>query len=255
MYDDYSSYDIYGESVFAALFGFLLIIVPILLIGGYVLTAVFYMKLFEKAGVEGKWRAWIPFYNSMIFLKLGDINPWLIFFVFAGAIPVVNFIGWIGSLFVSVLFIIAAYRIGLKLQKQGAWVVLYIFLAIVWLGIMAFDKSRWNTQVQPAGWAGNGFLGDRTQWNGIPSQVVGGFAQPNYGQQPGQPQQPYGQQPGYPQQPYGQQPPAAPQQPYGQQPPAAPQPPAPPQSPQQQPPQQPGTQDGPPAPPRPPQQP
>ena len=34
------------------------------------------MKIFEKAGVQGRWRAWVPVYNIMIFVKLGDLKPW-----------------------------------------------------------------------------------------------------------------------------------------------------------------------------------
>ena len=45
-------------------------------IAGYVLTAFFFMKIFDKAGVQGKWRAWVPIYNTLIFVKLGDLNPW-----------------------------------------------------------------------------------------------------------------------------------------------------------------------------------
>ena len=44
---------------------------------GYVLTSFFLMRIFDKAGVQGKWRAWVPVYNGMIFLKLGDLSPWL----------------------------------------------------------------------------------------------------------------------------------------------------------------------------------
>ena len=36
----------------------------------YVLGSLFLMKIFEKAGVEGKGRAGVPFYNIMVFLKL-----------------------------------------------------------------------------------------------------------------------------------------------------------------------------------------
>lgn len=202
----------------------------------YVLTALGLMKIFEKAGVEGKWRAWIPFYNSMVLMKLGDVNPWLAFFAFAGPIPVIGQILAIGT---AVLMFIAAYRVGVKLGKPGAMVVLAIFLYPVWAMVLGFGKSQWNpTAIAPASWAGNGFFGDRSVWQGIPVQP-GAQArpqQPAYGQQPGYPQ------PGYPQQPpaYGQPqapqyPPAAPQQ-TPQQPPAAPtQPPAAPQQPPQPP--------------------
>ncbi|WP_426183756.1 large exoprotein [Microbacterium sp. TWP3-1-2b2] len=213
---------------------------------GYVLTSLFLMKIFEKAGVQGKWRAWVPVYNSMIFLKLGDISPWLILYCIGGAV----LLSWIGigvvfSIAAGVLMILAAYRVGQKLQKEGAWVVLYIFLSIVWLGINAFDKSRWNPQIPPAPWAGNSFFGDRTVWDGIPvqpsAQAAPGAA-PGYGAAP----QGYAPPQGYQQPAPGYQPPAAPgyQQPAapGYQPPAAPAtPPAAPASPVTPPPAAPST--------------
>lgn len=208
--------DSYGyDAVGAAIFGIIMLIVFIFAIAGYVLTSLFLMKIFEKAGVEGKWRAWVPVYNAMIFLKLGDLSPWLILYAVGGTIV----LSWIPplasilSIAASALMVLAAYRVGQKLQKEGAWVVLYIFLSIVWLGINAFDKSRWNKQIPPAPWAANAFFGDRTDWVAVPAQSSG-HVPPVYGAAP----QGYGSASGY-------QPPAAP----GYQPPAAPgyQPPAP----------------------------
>ncbi|MGM7666178.1 DUF5684 domain-containing protein [Microbacterium sp. A93] len=199
------------------LFGF------IFAIAGYVLTSLFLMKIFEKAGVQGKWRAWVPVYNAMVFLKLGDMSPWLILYgvgatILLGWVPV---IGQIVGIAAGVLMVLAAYRVGQKLQKEGAWVVLYIFLSVIWLGINAFDKSRWNTQIPPAPWAGNAFFGDRTVWDGVPVQSSAQAA-PGYGAVP----QGYGGAPQGYAPPQGYQPPAAPgyQQPAtpGYQPPAAP---------------------------------
>jgi len=243
----YDSY-YYDSSGVAAFLGIVILFSFIIAIAGYVLTSLFLMKIFEKAGVQGKWRAWVPVYNSMIFLKLGDLSPWLILYCIGGAV----LLSWIGigvvfSIAAGVLMILAAYRIGQKLQKEGAWVVLYIFLSIVWLGIMAFDKSRWNAQIAPAPWAGNAFFGDRTVWDGVPVQssatAAPGVA-PGYGAPQGyappqgyQPPNPGYQQPtpGYQQPNPGYQPPAAPATPPAAPttPPAAPSgpttpPPAPP---------------------------
>ena len=129
-------------------------------------------RSFDKAGVQGKWRAWVPIYNGMIFLKLGDLSPWLLLYAIGASI----LLGWIpviGQLILLATFILtlmAAWRVGLKLQKEAVWLILYFFLSIVWLGIAAFDKSRWNTAIPAAPWAGNGFLGDRTNWEGIPDR-------------------------------------------------------------------------------------
>ncbi|GAA4433686.1 hypothetical protein GCM10023169_40820 [Georgenia halophila] len=137
---------------------------------GYVVGSVFLSMIFAKAGVEGTWRAWVPVYNMMVFFKLGDLSPWLVLYGFGGAV-LLSWIG-IGFLFSLALFVasgLAAYRIGLKLQTQPVWVVLWL-IPIVWLGVMAFNKAHWNVAVAPAQWAGNAFLGDRTVWQGLPAQ-------------------------------------------------------------------------------------
>jgi len=215
-------------AVYIGLFVFGLIVALI----GYVITSWFLMKVFEKAGVEGKWRAWVPIYNTMVFAKLGDLNPWWILVLWGAAIVLswVPVIGWLIGVAAFVYMVLAAYRVGQKLQKEGAWVVLYIFLSIVWLGIMAFDRSRWNTAVPPAGWA-NTFLADNTVWAGIPQQTpAGGYpAAPGYAA-PGYPAPGYPAAPpaGYSAPPAG--PAAPPAPPAGYTPPPAPpaaEPPAP----------------------------
>lgn len=184
----------------------------------YVLSAWFLMKIFDKAGVQGRWRAWVPVYNFMVFAKLGDLSPWVMLIAIGAAalLGQVAAIGWIIALLPIVVSALAAWRVGLKLQKEPVWVVLYVPLTIVWLGINAFDKSRWNPNVPPAPWASNGFFADRTVWDGVP-------VQPNAAASGYQP--PAGYQP--PPAPAGYQPPPAPA---GYQPPAPPiyQPPAPP---------------------------
>lgn len=181
-------YDDYGPGAAGLILAYFFVIF-LVAIAGYVLGSLFYMKIFQKAGVEGAWRAWVPVYNVMIFFKLGDLSPWLVLYGLAGAI----LLSWIGigvifSLAIGVLSALAAWRVGLKLQKDAVWVVLYVLLSIVWLGINAFDKSRWNPNIAPAPWAGNGFLGDRTVWAGIPQQPSAAAAPQSYGQGYGAPQ-------------------------------------------------------------------
>jgi uncharacterized membrane protein len=176
----------YGEA--GALAAILIVFVLVWLLfaaAAYVVSSIFYARLFAKAGVEGKWRAWVPVYREMVFAKLGDLNPWW-FLILLGAAFVLNLIpyvgaliGWIPSIAAAVYLVLAAYRVGQKLQKEGAWVVLYVFLSIVWLGIVAFDKSRWNPNIARAAWAGN-FLADTTVWQGIPTQPGAGPV-PGYG--------------------------------------------------------------------------
>lgn len=230
------NYD-YGYSS-AAFLGFIAVFFGVFLLIGiaaYVVSSIFYNKLFEKAGVEGKWRGWVPVYREMVFVKLGDLNPWWLL-VLIGASFVLNLIpyigsllGWIPSLAAAVYSVLAAYRVGQKLQKEGAWVVLYIFLSIVWLGIVAYDKSRWNPQIPPAPWSRT-FLADNVVWSGVPVQPGAPAPQGAYGAAPGAypPPAGYAQPGGYPQQQPGAYPPPPQQGGYAQPgaypPPAAPQP-------------------------------
>ncbi|MDR2999228.1 MAG: hypothetical protein LBU78_14035 [Microbacterium sp.] len=250
-------YNDYGYGMGYAFLAVYFLVIFLISIAGYILTSLFLMKIFEKAGVEGKWRAWIPVYNAMIFLKLGDMSPWLILYGIGASIVFgwIPFLGQIVLLAVAALMVIASWRVGLKLQKEGVWVILYIFLSIVWLGINAFDKSRWNVAIAPAPWAGNAFFGDRTVWHGVPVQPAG--TAPAYGAPQGYPT-PQGYAPPAPQ---GYAPPApgapapgAPVPPQGFAPPAAPAPgaPVPPAFSTPETPAAPQTPPAPPAPPAPP---
>ncbi len=218
MSPDYSD----GAYLAAALFlGFVGLVVGLAF---YIVGAIFLSKIFEKAGVQGKWRAWVPVYNTLVLAKLGDLSPWVMLGAilvsgFLGQIPV---IGWILSLVGVAAAVLAGWRVGLKLQKD--WPLLLLWLipglgTLIWLGILAFGQSRWNPAIAPAPWA-NTFLKDTTVWSGIPVQPSAA-AQPGYPQAPGA----YPPAPGaYPPAPQGYQPPApqgyAPPAPQGYQPPA-----------------------------------
>jgi len=188
MYDDY---DYYGYGLSGGALVAVILLYTVLPLAIYALYSWFYMKVFEKAGVQGKWRAWVPVYNSMIFYKLGDLSPWLLLYIVGGAVvgAIIPFLGWflilpLIGIAARILDLMAAWRVGLKLQKDSVWVILYFFLPVIWLGIQAFDKSRWNPNIQPASWAGNGFLADRTVWDGIPVQPSAAAPQQGYGAAP-----------------------------------------------------------------------
>lgn len=99
----------------------------------YVVVGLTLSRIFKKAGVEG-WKAWVPVYNSWTLLELGGQQG---FWAILSIIPFVNIVG-------AVFLIIAMYHIGLKFGKDGAFVLLGIFLPIVWMAWLAFDKSVWN---------------------------------------------------------------------------------------------------------------
>ena len=111
---------------------------------GYVINSFLLGRIFKKAGVE-QWKAWVPIYNAWVTFELGNQKGWvaLLFLV-----PVVNIIA-------LVFYFIAAYHIGLKLGKEGVFVLLAIFLPIVWLAWLAFDKSTWKGAVPAVAAVGN----------------------------------------------------------------------------------------------------
>ncbi|MDO8382909.1 MULTISPECIES: DUF5684 domain-containing protein [Microbacterium] len=179
----------YDDGSGAAALAFLLILLPLFLLialAGYIIGSIFFMKIFEKAGVQGKWRAWVPIYNTLIFVKLGDLNPWwlLVLWLAGGVLSWVPVLGQLILLAAFLYTLMAAWRVGLKLQKEAVWLILYFFLTIVWLGILAFDKSRWNTAIPAAPWART-FLADKTVWSGIPVQTPAGGFPSNPATQPG----------------------------------------------------------------------
>lgn len=102
-------------------------------LAAYVIYSFFLSRIFKKAGVE-QWKAWVPVYNSWVTYELGGQQGFWAVLMF---IPVVNIVA-------AVFMYIAMYNIGLKLGKEGAFVLLAIFLPLVWLIWLAFDNSTWK---------------------------------------------------------------------------------------------------------------
>lgn len=110
----------------------------IMAIALYVYSAITLGKIFKKAGIAS-WIAWVPFYNAWKIFELGE---------FSGALSLLVLIPFVGPFIYLVLAIIAYYRIGLSFGKSGAFVLLAVFLAPIWLGILAFGKAQWKNQGQ-----------------------------------------------------------------------------------------------------------
>ncbi|MEX0152571.1 DUF3824 domain-containing protein [Microbacterium sp. LMI1-1-1.1] len=186
----------YGDSSDAAsaailailnLFAFLFSVI------GYVISSFLLMKVFEKAGVQGKWRAWVPVYNTLVLAKLGDVSPWVVLgIVVAGVIPLLNVLAGLAGL---VAFVAIAWRVNSKFGKE--WPLLLLFLLgplgiWIWLAILGFGSARFTPGIAPAPWSSS-FLADKTVWNGIPVQpsqpvsAAGGVPNAGYGapQNPG----------------------------------------------------------------------
>lgn len=179
----------YDDGSGLAALAFLIVLLPLLLISifaGYIISSFFLMKIFEKAGVQGKWRAWVPIYNTLVAAKLGDVSPWAYLIVVVGASVLSNIpvIGFVFGLVAVAASIVVAWRIGLKFGKDWPLLLLWLIPGIgtlIWLGILAFGSARWNPAIAPAPWA-NTIAADKTVWEGVPvqpgQQVTGG---PGYG--------------------------------------------------------------------------
>lgn len=133
--DSYNSYSNTPTDTAAAavvVVTFLIFSLFIVLIS-YVVHALLLGRIFKKADIE-QWIAWVPFYNTWKTLELGGQQGfWSVLMI----IPFVNIVS-------AIFLYIAMYNIGLKLQKEGWFVLLAIFLPIVWLIWLAFDSSTWN---------------------------------------------------------------------------------------------------------------
>ena len=118
-----------GFAVFAAFMSFFFLFA----VGVYVAVALCMMSIFKKAGVK-PWIAWVPFYNHWKLLEIGGQQG---FWAVLAVIPIVNIVS-------AVFMYIAMYHIGKKLGKEGAFVLLGIFLPLVWFIWLAVDKSTWK---------------------------------------------------------------------------------------------------------------
>jgi hypothetical protein len=192
-YNDYGTGDA-AQAAALLIFAFVAFLFAIV---GYLISAFLLSKVFEKAGVEGKWRAWVPIYNYLVLAKLGDLSPWVILgLVVASLIPILQYLAGL-ALFVAMIMI--AYRVNAKFGRD--WPILLLFILgplgqWIWLGILGFGSNPWNPNIQSSPWASS-FLADKTVWNGIPVQpgqqvqpAAGGYSAPADYAPPAQPYTP-----------------------------------------------------------------
>ncbi len=115
------------------IFGVFMLFALAMIVISYAVYAFFLGRIFKKAGVE-QWRAWVPIYSTWKLLELGGQQG---FWAVLALIPIVNIVA-------GIFIYIAMYHIGLKLQKDGWFVLLAIFLSPVWFIWLALDDSKWK---------------------------------------------------------------------------------------------------------------
>lgn len=130
----YSGPNDYGDAgLGVAMILTILVFTLIAAAAAYVITSYFLSRIFKKAGLDA-WKAWVPVYNNWVLLELGGQAGWWAILAF---VPVVNIVA-------AIFMYIAMYHVGLNFGKDGAFVLLAIFIPIVWLIWLAVDKSTWK---------------------------------------------------------------------------------------------------------------
>jgi len=93
-------------------------------------TIVCHWMMFQKAWLPG-WGAIIPFYNIYLRFKMSWMSGW-----------------WVLSLLFPPLFlvvyIVSLFKLPAKFGKHWAWGFGLLFLNPIFIGILAFDKSKYK---------------------------------------------------------------------------------------------------------------
>lgn len=155
----------------AALSGGLILFSLVIGIISWALSSWLLSTVFKKMNVEG-WKAWVPFYNTWVFLEAGGYAGPLMLLLF---VPGANIV-------VVILLIMAAHRIGEGFGHGAGMTVLYFFLPIIWYAIIGFGSSQWRG-------LRNGVLA-KPSAAGANAVLQGGYQGQGYGQ-PGMYQQPH----------------------------------------------------------------
>lgn len=108
--------------------------VIIIVLAVAVFSVIVMWKMFEKAGKEG-WRAIVPIYNIITLLEIVGLKWYYMFIYFASIIPV------IGSLVVLFFTFVVMVKLAKSYGKDIGFGVGLTLVSIVFMAILAFDKS------------------------------------------------------------------------------------------------------------------
>jgi hypothetical protein len=127
----------YASSAAAlAILGAIILISVVIWLAIYVVMAIALMTFFRKVGVK-PWIAWVPFYNTWVWLEVGGQRGWLVL------LSIVPYAGIVTTVFLY----IGMYRTGLAFRKPGAFLVLGIFLPFVWAFILGSRAEVYEPQL------------------------------------------------------------------------------------------------------------
>ena len=136
-------------------------VVVLFALAWYIVWALAYSKVFEKAGIPG-WTAWVPYYNRWRLLELGGQPGWLVLLSLAGL-----------SIVPQVFLYIGQYRLQIAFRKDPINILWAIFVSPVWGFIMGGATTTYEPGLMVAA--------------GYPPPLIGYGSMPRYPQQPSEP--------------------------------------------------------------------
>ncbi len=101
----------------------------------YIFIAVCLQKIFQKAGREDSWAAWVPFYNFWVLFEIAGKPGWW---------SIIWLVPFVGALILFVFMIIANIELSERFGKGGGFAALLILLPIVGYPMLAFGDAQYN---------------------------------------------------------------------------------------------------------------
>jgi hypothetical protein len=152
--DRYDSYTSNEQAVASLLlvWGIALAVVGAIIVVNYLLVAIPLAAVFRKTGIES-WKAWVPFYSTYTWLRLGGQNG---HWVWASFVPP-------GGIVTSVFLYLGMHRTGIAFGRSSVFVVLGILLPWVWLCVLAFGRGEYRPERLVAAGLGAPLEGDGAQ--------------------------------------------------------------------------------------------
>ena len=122
-----------GLAIFLVFFAIYIGTLVVAMAVGYLITAWSLLMLFRKTGIP-QWKAWVPVYNSVTWLRLGGQNGiwgWL------SLIPYV-------SIATSIFIYIGMHKTNIAFRKETGFFVLGIFFPFIWALILGYGSAPYE---------------------------------------------------------------------------------------------------------------
>ena len=111
--------------IYGAIFAFTFVVI----VAFYIVNGFAFMSLFRKVGVK-PWIAWVPYYNTWTWLKLGGQPGWI------------ALLGLVGASIVTIVFnAFGMIRTQIAFQRDSTFLILGILLPFAWAFVLGGRDS------------------------------------------------------------------------------------------------------------------